>query len=77
MLYLSENPMLGPTGVAPTQELGYKWYDLGQFEGFLTVSARLPEQVSLVIFPDRLRSGSSVTFTDPATGQQHAILDDK
>jgi RES domain-containing protein len=63
-----------PTGIAPTQDLGYELYKAGNFEGFLTVSAKLPDLKNLVIFPDRLQTGSSVTFTD-SSGQKHSIRD--
>jgi RES domain-containing protein len=61
-----------PTGRAPTQELGAEIYNSGLFEGFLSVSAKLPDQKNLIVFPDRLKPGSSVTFTD-ANGQKVSL----
>ena len=59
----------GPTGVAPTQELGAALYAVPDLEGFRTYSAKLPDQMVLVVFPDKLQAGSFVEFIDPATGQ--------
>ncbi len=67
--------VIAPTGIAPTQDLGYELYKAGNFEGFLVVSAKLPDLKNLVVFPDRLQTGSSVNFTDPATGRTHYIRD--
>lgn len=66
-----------PTGAAPTQELGFELYNINLFEGFMTLSAKLPDQINLVIFRDRLLPGSDVTFADLATGQVQSIFDDK
>jgi len=53
-----------PTGSAPTQELGAALYAIPKLEGFLTVSAKLPYQQILVVFPDKLQSGSSIKHED-------------
>jgi RES domain-containing protein len=55
----------GPTGVAPTQELGAALFAVPDPEGFRAVSAKLPDQMILVIFPDKLHANSSVKFFDP------------
>ncbi len=70
-----------PTGTAPTQEIGdslyavQKAYDDGvtKLEGFLTLSAKMPDYKNLVIFPDNLQPGSFVTYTDAATGKIHYL----
>jgi RES domain-containing protein len=69
--YLDRNsltPVPKPTGLAPTQELGRALHGVPGLEGFRTVSARLPTHRNLVIFPDKLEPGSSVVFSNPATG---------
>ena len=63
-----------PFGVAaPTQELGAALFGLADLEGFLAVSARLPYSKNLVVFPQKLRPGSSLAFTYPATGERYAL----
>ncbi len=54
----------------PTQRLGYALHRHG-FEGFLTYSSRLTTKKNLVLFPARVRKGSSATHTD-AAGVVHA-----
>lgn len=36
----------------------------------MTYSAKAPTRRNLVVFPTKLRPGSSVTVTDPATGRE-------
>jgi hypothetical protein len=57
-----------PCGTAPTQELGAAFYMSGRYEGFRTLSAKLPYREVLVVFPRRLQSGSFVrySYTDSA-----------
>ena len=62
-----------PVGPAPTQELGAALYAVPGLEGFCTLSAKLPDQMALVIFPQKLHSGSTIQFIDPGTGQPHII----
>jgi RES domain-containing protein len=62
-----------PVGTAPTQALGAALFAVSGLEGFLTLSAKLPYHKNLVIFPQKLHSGSRVEFYDPATGQRHII----
>lgn len=57
----------------PTQRLGAALYAVRRLEGFLTFSAKVPTARCLVVFPDKLRKGSFVRFTDPASGQVHSI----
>lgn len=49
---------------APTQELGAALYAIDGIEGFVTISAKVPTQRNLVIFPDKLLSGSSIECRD-------------
>ena len=52
-----------PTGTAPTQMLGEAIYrDLRGLEGFLTVSAKVPTNRNLIVFPDRLGPNSFVQY---------------
>jgi hypothetical protein len=62
-----------PTGPAPTQLLGAALHRVRGLEGFRTVSARVPTHMNLVVFPDKLRRGSSIVFKNPATGQTLTI----
>ena len=62
-----------PTGIAPTQALADALYAVPDLEGFLAVSARLPNAMTLVIFPQKLHPPSSLQFLDPATGRTTAI----
>lgn len=53
--------------VAPTQELGQSLFGAPPIEGFKVYSARKPECLCLVVFPQKLLLGSSITFlNDPA-----------
>jgi RES domain-containing protein len=63
----------GPTGQAPTQALGAALFAVPALEGFQVVSAKLPYHRNLVVFPQKLRTGSQVRFIHPATGQRHTI----
>jgi hypothetical protein len=74
--YQIRSPMTavsGPGGLAPTQLLGAALHAVPGLEGFRTVSAKLPTHRNLVVFPDMLRPGSQILFTDPATGQTATI----
>ena len=74
--YQLRNPhssVIGPVGTAPTQELGAALYLVSGVEGFRTLSAKLSDQMVLVVFPQKLQPGSFVQFWDPATGQTHTI----
>jgi hypothetical protein len=73
MFRSSLTPVAGPTGPAPTQDLGQAHYGVPGLEGFRTPSARWPTHRNLVVFPDKLRRGSSIVYSDPATGQTHTI----
>jgi RES domain-containing protein len=66
-------PVSGPTGPAPTQDLGQALYNLPGLEGFRTISSRMPTHRTLIVFPNKLRQGSRIVFTHPATRQTHTI----
>jgi hypothetical protein len=52
-----------PTGRAPTQNLGEAIHqDPRNIEGLLTVSAKVPYNRNLVVYPDHLRASSSVRY---------------
>lgn len=57
----------------PAQRLGAALRAIRWIEGFVTYSARVPTRKTLVVFPDRLRRGSQIRFTDPATGHAQSI----
>jgi RES domain len=65
-------PIPLPVGQAPTQELGTHIFRSG-IEGLLTLSAKMPTNQNLVIFPQNLRSGSTVTYTDSSGRILHHI----
>jgi hypothetical protein len=62
----------GPNGVAPTQELGFELFRSG-IEGFRSISAKVPTNKTLTIFPQNLRAGSSVTITDSSGKVVHKL----
>lgn len=62
-----------PVGIAPTQKLGAALYNILDLEGFLTFSAKVPTNLVLVVFPDKLQPGNWVEFFYPATGERHRI----
>lgn len=67
-------PMTGvEVGSAPTQQLGYSLYSVAGIEAFLTFSAKIPTYRCLVVFPNKLRSTSSVQFFDPSGKVIHKI----
>jgi RES domain-containing protein len=61
-----------PVGIAPTQELGAALYQAPDLEGICTLSARVPYSMILIVFPQKLQTGSSVEFLHPTLGM-HAI----
>jgi RES domain-containing protein len=60
-------------GEAPTQRLGSALFKTKNVEGFLAISARIPKSRTLIIFPQKLRTGSEVVFEDQITGKVHRI----
>lgn len=57
----------------PTQRLGHALVRRRGLEGFLSYSARNPVKTNLIVFPQKLRPGSFVRFTDPLTGDTVTI----
>jgi hypothetical protein len=51
----------------PTHRLGHALYTARRFEGPISYSARFPTQRNLIVSPTRLRKGSFVRYTDPAS----------
>lgn len=51
--------------LAPTQRLGEALHRVRGVEGFITFSARDSTKKNLIVFPDKLRKGSVVRFTEP------------
>lgn len=62
-----------PAGSAPTQDLGAALFGVAGVEGFRTLSAKLPDQMVLGVFPQKLLPGSSIRFWEPASRQIHTI----
>ena len=64
---VKKRPHLVPlAAIAPTQELGQRLFDAHGIEGFKVFSAKKPECLCLVVFPEKLLAGSSVVFlNDP------------
>ena len=58
---------------APTQSLGTALFRDTDAEAFIAYSARVPTQKVLVIFPEKLRVGSFLSFQDPKTGKDIKI----
>lgn len=62
----SETLVTAPIGSAPTQELGEALFRTG-IEGFRSLSARVPYNFALIVFPENLRRGSQIIFSDGAS----------
>lgn len=62
-----------PPGLAPTQRLGEALYRTRGVEGFVAISARMPPNRTLIVFPQKLRKGSELVFQEDITGQTHRI----
>ena len=64
-----------PTGVAPTQRLGEALFqDSRGIEAVLSLSARMPYHLSLMVFPQNLRPGSFVQFDwDDSAGGRRSL----
>jgi RES domain-containing protein len=63
----------GPTGLAPTQELGDALYRAPGLEGFRTISAKVPYQEILIVFPEKLLPGSRISWINPLTGRSEGL----
>jgi len=62
-----------PPGKAPTQRLGAALFATKNIEGFLAISAKMPRCKTLVVFPQKLRTGSELVFDDAITRKVHRI----
>jgi hypothetical protein len=62
-----------PPGEAPTQRLGEALYATKGVEGFMAISAKMPPNKTLIVFPQKLRKGSELVFQDIITGRTHRI----
>jgi hypothetical protein len=62
-----------PTGISPTQALGQAIFDTADIEAMFVHSAKLPDHRNLVIFPQKLRPGSRLTFVNQISGESHTI----
>ena len=62
-----------PIGTAPTQDLGEALFSIPRLEAFRTVSARVPGQMNLAVFPQKLLKGSRIAYRDSASGRVHEI----
>ena len=56
-------PVSLPVGQAPTQELGHALFQ-ATFEGFRSISAKVPCNRTLMVFPQHFRPGGSLVFRD-------------
>ena len=66
----AQTSVSSPCGVSPTQELGAALFSSGLFEGFLAISAKLPYQRILGIFPRKLSEAGFVRYRyEDAAGQ--------
>lgn len=59
----SSTSVSAPTGIAPTQHLGLALFKAG-IEGFRATSAKLGWHQTLVVFPDNMKIGSSVVYSE-------------
>jgi RES domain-containing protein len=59
--------------LAPTQQLGVALYHVQGIEGFVTVSAKSPQEKNLNIFPAKLKRGSRIRFRNEFAGKTHSI----
>lgn len=64
----------GPTGFAPTQDLGAALHAVSGLEGFKSFSAKAPYHQILTIFPKKLLLGSSISWFNPLAGKTESIL---
>lgn len=74
--YYLRNPqtsVTGPVGTAPTQDLGEALFSMPGLEGFRVVSAKVPYQMNLIVFPQKLQKGSRLVYQDSATGKPHVL----
>jgi hypothetical protein len=63
----------GPTGSAPTQDLGSALFAVPKLEAFKTLSSKAPYHQILAVFPQKLRRRSRVSWFNPLTGKEETI----
>jgi RES domain-containing protein len=63
----------GPTGSAPTQDLGSALFRVPKLEAFKTLSSKAPYHQILAIFPQKLQRRSRVSWFSPLTGREETI----
>jgi RES domain-containing protein len=61
------------SGDAPTQQLGAALHATRGVEGFLAISAKMPLNKTLIVFPQKPRKGSELVFHDDITNKTHRI----
>ena len=59
-----------PTGIAPTQQLGWELFGNPKIEGIKAISAKVTTTCSLVVFTHKLSRPGSLMWDDPNTGQR-------
>lgn len=64
------NVLSQPTGVAPTQTLGWELFREPGIEGIKAISAKVPTTCTLVIFTHKLMRPGSLAWDDPNTGNR-------
>ena len=62
-----------PPGLAPTQKLGAALFATEIVEGFLTISSKMPRCKTLIVFPQKLRAKSEMTFEDSILKKTHRV----
>jgi hypothetical protein len=70
----AKTTITAPTGVAPTQGLGAALYTSARFEGFLAISAKMPYQKVMGVFPNRILRGNFIRYSYvDAAGQRQTL----
>ena len=63
-----------PISVPPTQQLGASLYASAQFEGFVTISAKLPYNLVLGVFPKFIAQGNFIRYSyQDSAGQPQTL----
>ena len=58
-----------PPGDAPTQQLGSALFATKNIEGFLAISAKMPKCKTLIVFPQKMMTGSELIFIDTVSSK--------
>jgi hypothetical protein len=59
--------------LAPTQKLGHALFKLPDVEGFLSPSAKVPDEKNLHVFPVKILKESRSRFRNPLSGKSFAL----